>query len=495
MADRPNVLLITADHMRRDAIGCNGAQFVQTPNLDHLAARGVTFANSCTPNPICVPGRASITTGNYSHVATGVKNNGGRIHDSQPRIAQHFADAGYQTTAVGKLHYVPYSPPGEPRLLHGFQHAELCEEGRIISLFDPTGRTQGLEDYHDWLFQTGWGGYERAHAIGNNDVHAAASPLPEEFHEEAWVATRAIANLDTHREKNPDQPFFMWASFTKPHAPYDPPRPWDAMYDPREIPPPIGDIDLLCDRDPMYRTWPVAYGWDRMSPEAIQNSRAHYFGLVSFQDHHIGRILAWLEDAGELDNTIVVYSADHGDLLGDFRCFFKCNMFQGSVGVPLIIAGPGVAAQGSIDALAGLQDILPTVADLSGNPLEQQVHGESLRSVLNGTADSVREMYISQSLDSPNQRYMVRTKQWKYVYHELGGVEELYDEQADPQELENLAASRPEIVAELRGALIDWVRENGDDAMLDDSGDLVVSDESLAVCDCFNAGRMGWRWY
>ena len=94
MADRPNVLLITADHMRRDAIGCNGASFVQTPNLDGLAARGVTFANSCTPNPICVPGRASITTGNYSHVATGTKNNGGRIHDNQPRLAPHIPASG-----------------------------------------------------------------------------------------------------------------------------------------------------------------------------------------------------------------------------------------------------------------------------------------------------------------------------------------------------------------------------------------------------------------
>ena len=267
------------------------------------------------------------------------------------------------------------------------------------------------------------------------------------------------------------------------------------MYDPREIPPPAGDLDLLCDRDPMYRTWPVAYGWDLMSPEAIQNSRAHYFGLVSFQDHNIGRILSYLEDAGQLDNTIVVYSADHGDLLGDFRCFFKCNLLQGSVGVPLIIAGPGVAAQGSVDAVAGLQDILPTVAEMSGNPLSQSVHGENLQPVLDGSAPRVRDHYISQCLDSPNQRYMVRSEQWKYVYHELGGVEELYDEVEDRQELVNLASQRPELVAEMRGVLIDWCREMGDEQMLDASGDLVVSNESNMTCDCFSAGRLGWRWY
>lgn len=495
MAERPNVLLITADHMRRDALGCNGNEFVSTPNLDALAARGVTFTSACTPNPICVPARASITTGNYSHLCTGAKSNGGRIRDDQPRIAQHFAEAGYRSIAIGKLHYVPYSPPGEPRLLHGFQYAELCEEGRIISAFDPTGRTPGLEDYHDWLFSAGWGGYERAHGIGNNDVRATASPLPADFHEEAWVATRTIAHLDTHLRRSPEQPFFLWASFTKPHPPYDPPRPWDTMYDPRAIPPPTGACELLADRDPMYRTWPVAYGWNQLSPEAIQNSRAHYYGLVSFQDYQIGRIIGYLDSAGRLDNTIVVYCADHGDLLGDFRCFFKCNMFAGAVGVPLIFAGPGVEARGSVPALAGLQDILPTVAALSDNPLAQTVQGEDLSSVLAGKADGVRDYYIAQSLESPQQRYMVRTEHWKYVYHELGGVEELYNEVEDPTELVNLAAQRPQQVAELRAVLIEWVRANGDDHILDDQGDLVVSAEDAAVCDSFQAGRMGWRWY
>ncbi len=494
MADRPNVLLITADHMRNDALACNGNPFVDTPNLDALAARGVTFVNGCTPNPICVPGRACITTGNYSHVATGIKNNSGYIRDDQTKIAAHFADAGYATTAIGKLHYVPYSPPGKPRLLHGFEHAELCEEGRIIGAFDPHGEMSGLEEYHDWLHEQGWGGYERAHGTGNNDVHPAASAVPAEFHEESWVATRSIANLQEHLDASPDQPFFMWSSFTKPHAPYDPPRPWDAMYDPRAVAPPVGDVSMLDDRDPMYRNWQVAYGWDKLSPEGVQNARAHYFGMVSFQDHNIGRIVSFLQQRGQLDNTIIVYSADHGDLLGDFGCFFKCNMFHGSVGVPLIFAGPGVAAQGQTQALAGLQDILPTVAEVSGNSLPQSAMGISQAPVLSGAADGTREYYISQCMDSPNQRYMVLTGQWKYVYHELGGVQELYDVVEDHDEQVNLAHTRGEVVSELRGVLMDWARENGDEQIFE-GGDLKVSPEELAVIDGFQAGRMGWRWY
>jgi len=494
MADRPNVLLITADHMRHDALACNGNPFVATPNLDALAARGVTFANSFTPNPICVPGRAALTTGNYPHVCTGSKDNGGRIRDGQVKIAAHFAAAGYATMAIGKLHYVPYAPPGEPRLLHGFQHAELCEEGRILGQYDRKGELRGLEDYHDYPHEVGWGGYERAHAIGNNDVHAAASPLPAEHHEESWVATRTIENLRRHLAEQPAQPFFMWSSFAKPHSPYDPPQPYDRRYDPRAIPPPIGSLEVLSDRDPMLRTWPVAYGWERMSPEAVQNSRAHYHGMVTFQDENIGRMLAFLEQAGLADRTIIVYTADHGDLIGDFGCFFKCNMFRGSVSVPLICAGPGVSVQGSIDPLVGLQDVLPTLAELTGSPLGQEVHGESLAGVLQGSGEQPREMYFSQCLSSPRQRYMVRTNDWKYVYHELGGVEELYEVVEDPRELRNLAGERPEVVSELRGALLDWCREKGDDQMLD-GGDLKQSDEHAADIDSFQAGRMGWRWY
>ncbi len=494
MADRPNVLLITADHMRNDALGCNGHPLCETPHLDALAARGVTFINACTPNPICVPGRAAITTGNYPHVCTDTKNNSGRIRDDQIKIAQHFAQAGYRSIAVGKLHYVPYAPPGEPRLLHGFQHAELCEEGRIIATFDPTGQMRGLEDYHDWLFEQGWGGYERAHGIGNNDVHPAASPLPAELHEESWVATRTIANLDDHLQHHPDQPFFLWASFTKPHSPYDPPRPWDAKYDPRQVPPPVGELALLVDRDPLLRTWPVAYGWDRLSPQAVQNARAHYFGLVSFQDYNIGRIVDFLRQRGLLQNTIIVYTSDHGDLLGDFGCFFKCNMFHGSVGVPLIFAGPGVQAQGRVDALAGLQDILPTLAELTGQPLPRPVMGVSLAPVLHGSARAVREYYISQSLDAPNQRYMVLTDRFKYVYHQLGGVQELYDVVEDRRELRNLAAERPQVVAELRGMLLDWVREHRDEQMLA-GDDLATAPEDASAQTEFQVNRMGWRWY
>ncbi|MBU0610963.1 MAG: sulfatase-like hydrolase/transferase [Armatimonadetes bacterium] len=484
---RPNILLITADHMRNDAVGANGNPFIRTPNLDALARRGVTFTNASTPNPICVPGRACITTGNYSHKCTGNKNNSGLIRDDQIKIAEHFAGAGYWSCAVGKLHYVPYAPPGQPRLVHGFQHWEACESGRMIGQFDPTGQQRGIEDYHDYLRDVGWGGYQRAHGIGNNDVHAGPSAVPAEHHEEAWVASRSIANLEQHLRERPGQPFFMWSSFAKPHSPYDPPEPYNRAYDPREIPPPVGSLNLLADRDPLLRHWPVAYGWDRLSPEGVQYSRAHYFGMVTFQDEQIGRIIACLEQAGQLDNTVIVYTADHGDLLGDFGCFFKCNMFHGSVGIPLIMAGPGIATMGQSDALVGLQDILPTLAGLTGCALPREVDGIDVTSATRG-------LYVSQSLGAPHQRYMMRNKQYKFVYHELGGVEELYDEAEDPHELRNLAYEDRALALAFRSALMHWCRENGDEEIFDGDG-LKVSDEALAEVKEFEGRRMGWRWY
>ena len=473
-----NILLMTGDHARHDAVGCNRdpnlssslARVVRTPNLDRLAARGLTFRNSYTTNPICVPARATLTTGNYSHKCTDAKNNGGRIRDDQIKLADHFGAHGYATFACGKLHYVPYALPGKPRLVHGFETVDLCEEGRILAQFDPLGEQYGLEDYHDYLKRVGWGGYERAHGIGNNDVRPAASPLPAQHHEEAWVAERAVARLKEHLERNAGQPFLMWASFSKPHSPYDPPRPWDAMYDPREVPPPIGGWEnehVLEGRDVELRLRQKGYGWDKLSREAVQVIRAFYCGMMSFQDAMIGRVLDFLDEAGLAESTVVVYTSDHGDLLGDFGRFFKVNMFDGSVKVPHIWRVPGLIPRNGPhvrDQLVGPHDVLPTLAALTGCVLPREVDGDDLTPILADPRAPGREHFISQTMDSPHQKYMVRTAQWKYVYCELGGTEELYDVTRPDYELDNLAddPANRELRDSLCTQLQTWMKQQGD---------------------------------
>jgi arylsulfatase len=505
MKKRKNVLLITGDHTRSDAVSCNAdpenkfslANIVKTPNLDSLANSGVTFTNGFTSNPICVPGRASITTGRYSHKCTTTKYNGGRIHDDEVKIAEYFAENGYATCAIGKLHYTPYSSPGEPRLLHGFQHAELCEEGRVIAKFDKEGKTKGLEDYHDYLYSVGWGGYERAHCTGNNDVHPAASVVPAEYHEEAWVADRTIAYLEEHLKNNEDKPFMMWSSFIKPHPPYDPPAPYDRMFDPREMPDSLGDDELLKGADDELYIRDKYYGWDLVSDEAVKNIRAHYCGMMVFQDAMIGRIVDYLKEKGLYEDTIILYTADHGDMLGDFGRFFKKSMYDGSVKVPFIVHAPGIVETNHVRLqMVGSQDVLPTLCSLADLEVPKGLDGIDLTPALIDPEAKIRDYYVSQTCGQPMQKYMVCGERWKYVYCQVNGTESLYDKNSGSDyELRNLAKDEnyKDILADMRQVLIDWCKTNNDLAMFDENGLLKISSiDDLAKPEL---SKCGWRKY
>jgi choline-sulfatase len=492
----PNVLLITADQLRYDALGCAGNSFIQTPNLDSLAASGVNFTNCYSIDPVCVPARATITTGNYPHRCTGVKWNGGRIRDGQNKIAEVFTNAGYETYALGKLHYLPYSAPGEPKLVHGFQHAELTESGRILAKFDPRNKLRGVEEYADYLSDAGWGGFTRAHGIGNNDMHPAPSPLPEEHFVDSWVASRSLHYLREHVEKRKGRPFLMWTSFPKPHSPYDPPRPYDALYDPRQIPKPYGNFEMLKDRDPGMRITAVTHGMEFLSPEAIQVARAHYFALVTFQDKMIGRLLQFLDETGLRDDTIIIYTSDHGDMIGDFGTCFKGNFMEGSVHVPFIVSAPGqIPAGRTCPELVGLQDIMPTLRTLTGVEMKHEMDGADLSGTMNGKG-GVRDVIFSQYLDDPSQKYMAFDGRWKYIYCQSNAVEELYDLENDPHELRNLISEGVEAgqAQRLQKEIIRFCSENSDHAMLD--GNRLRRSELDVDAHChFLPGTMGWRWY
>lgn len=491
---RPNVILITCDQLRGDALHCAGAGFMHTPNLDALAASGVRFERACASNPICVPARATFTTGNPSHICTGNKNNWGQIRDDQPKIAQHFADNGYRTYALGKLHYVPYV---NPRLEHGFHTVEICEEGRAIRQRLNKDPDLWNEEYDDYLKSVGWGGYQRAHGIGNNDVHAGPSPLPEEHYVDTWVMSRSLHYIEAHRREHPDKPFFMWTSFIKPHSPYDPPEPFNRFYDPREIPPPAGGPEDLADRDRILSLWRAGYGWDRMGPEGVQYSRAHYFGLVTFLDKQVGRLLRYLDANGLREETVILFSADHGDHMGDHGIFFKSTFMNGSVHIPCIFSAPGqgVPAGQVRDHLAGTEDALPTLCDLAGVPIPAGICGRSLRPVLNDAGAEHRDYYVSQTGGPPRQSYMVFDGRWKYIYNEVDGLEQLYDDAEDPEELHNVAADLAPRVTEMRDILVAWCREHADETMFDKDGRLIRSDFDPERDSFLPHERLGWRPY
>jgi len=491
----PNILLVTADQFRGDCLGCSGNKIIQTPNYDKLAAQGVYFSRAYSPDPICIPGRACMITGNYPHKCTGIKNNGGQVKDDQIKLPQLLTDNGYETYASGKLHYVPYTPPGEPDNLNGFQHAALTESGRILKLYDPQGKLRGVEAYADYLKDVGWGGYVRGHGIGNNDIHPGTSPLPEEHFVDAWVATQAMKFLDYHRENHNDKPFYLNVGFPKPHAPYDPPRPWDSMYDPREVPAPFVNRDGKS-RNPHGLRTAIAHGVPLFSPETIQSTRAHYYGLISFQDKQLGRLMQYLEDNGLSENTIVLFVADHGDMMGDFGWFFKCVMNEGSCRIPFMIRYPGEIPDGRVsEEFVGLQDIVPTLAGLLNIELPGKVDGIDLTPLLKAKDFTGREYFVSYSMDPPNQTYMVRTDCWKYIYSENNGVEEFYDMVHDPNEEWNLIdkVEFREKIAAHRAKMIQWAKENKDIQILDNEKPVKTEIDTSSFE--FNVNSMGWRWY
>jgi arylsulfatase len=198
---KPNILFIMSDQMRHDALECNGNDFIKTPNFNLLAQRGMNFKNSYSPDPICVPARASITTGFYSNKCTGRKDNDGIIKEGFPLLGDELNKRGYETYAMGKLHYEPYAPPGKKRTTHGISTVEFAESGRIIEQFDPEYKQRGLEEYYDYLEEVGWGGFSRGDGMGNNDIYPVTSPIPEEHYVDAWVADRAIFHMNKHLEE------------------------------------------------------------------------------------------------------------------------------------------------------------------------------------------------------------------------------------------------------------------------------------------------------
>jgi choline-sulfatase len=287
-------------------------------------------------------------------------------------------------------------------------------------------------------------------------------------------------------------------SFTKPHSPYDPPEPYHRLYDPRELPRPLGadgDADGLEVREPTLTVSKHTHGFQMLPHETVQLARAHYYGMVTFQDECIGRVVSFLEEKGLRENTIIVYTGDHGDLLGDFEAFYKCSFLNGSVRIPSIWNCPACLPSGQRpQGLMGLQDVLPTLAALTDTPLSRAVDGMDLVPSLNGDSSTDREVYIGQCLGPGRQIYMACTPDYKYIYSEMNGVEELYDIRNDPHELRNAAKDHPERAAELKRVVVDWCRDNGDTDMLD-GDDLVRTDADVEALCAFNANGMGWRYY
>jgi len=449
MAERPNVLFIFTDQWRGDCLSVAGHPAVETPNLDELARQGVVFTSAFTPCPSCIAARASLFTGltPSSHGRLGYQDQvPWRYSDT---LAELLGRSGYQTHCVGKTHFYPQ------RLHMGFQSMDSYE---ALQNFDG----KYVNDYFEWLAErTGGRGRELDHGLQSNSWVARPSHLPEELHNNTWVTTRSMEFL---RRRDRTRPFFLFTSFHRPHPPIDPPRAFWDMYADRPVPPvPVGDWAAEHDVPVAgVNTW---HG--RLPTDVLDRSRRAYYAQIAHIDNQIGRLLNYMRRVDQPGPTWIIFSSDHGEMLGDHHMFRKSYAYQGSAQVPLIVCSPEgpqareIYGERGDDCFFGvpvtLTDVYPTILEAGGVPVPERTEGLSLMPLVQGAGELPGREYVhgehSQCYTEDNAMQFVTDGRWKYVWFTHSGREQLFEEDglSDGKKLihgKNLPAVRPSLLAD-----------------------------------------------
>ncbi len=438
---RPNILFIMVDEMRWDAMGAEKHPVVRTPNLDKLAREGVRFSNAYTVSPVCSPSRACVFTGRYAHVH-GVTMNGVPARNGEiflPSILRHH---GYHTAISGKLHYTPV------RFDYGFdQFWSFTSEGPTPQL----GYNEYLRKKHGspakWARVEGtcpWPDDPLGRDVG-------LFKYPEEDFETDWITARSIDYLRSR--KGNSQPWFLFTSYLKPHSPSVEPQPYFDMYDPNSLPVP---------KLPANARQVRAAQQGRRQRQFIDDERmmrvmsAKYYGAITHVDLHAGRLLGELERLGMADNTLVLFTADHGNMLGDHGRWFKGVQYEGSAHVPLLWKSPQEANRSRVlDQIIENTDVMPTILEAAGVPAPDGVQGRSFLPLARDKNAAWKNRCYSQLRSG-----MVLDGRWKLIDNSLDGTGslELYDLRNDPKEDRNLAADpkQRDRVAQYRHDLAAW---------------------------------------
>ena len=475
VAKKPNILLITADQHRGDCFGFAGRK-IKTPHLDRLALNGTSFDACITPNPVCQPARASILTGMLP-LTHGVCDNGIDLDEEVGNngFAGTLAKHGYETALIGKAHFSTkntFKPTGRPECktsskdygpdwfgpYMGFKHVEMTDFGHWHKVQDPLKPPFGLH-YDRWFFEME--GSEELFALWRSgDEHAPQtwfSQLPVAFHNSTWIADRTIEYLaDQKREA----PFCMWVSFPDPHHPFDCPEPWSRLHSPDTV-----DLPRHRTKDLENRPWwheRTLQGKPELKEKGLLEFRqkvsrvgdltddqlshmiANYYGMISLIDHNVGRIINKLEDEGLAEDTIVIYTSDHGDWLGDHGLYLKGPMpYEGLLRVGLIVTGPEIPQDKVVTEPVSTIDIAATLYDYCGTGKPEEIQSQSLRPLIENQAESRDVAYCEWNLNPsrtgvPLELRTVRTKTHKLTMELISGAGEMYDLVNDPEEMINL---------------------------------------------------------
>jgi len=462
-----------ADQHRGDVLGAaqragGGGWPVQTPNLDRLCAEGVRFARAYTESPVCVSARATVLTGRLPH-RTGVVDNGYTLGSDAQTLPKLLRERGYHCQAIGKMHFSPV------REQHGLDRMRLSEE---------IPGSPDEDEFLAHLLAAGFGHVEEPHGARHEMYYVPqVSQLPERRHTTAWTGRKTVEYLEERATSDPEQPFFCWSSFIKPHPPFDPPVPWHTLYRPTDMPLPIRTDDEPA-RHTLFHRRQNRFKWtdQQLDPNMLRLMRAYYAACVSFIDSWVGQILDTLDRLHLRENTLILYIADHGEYLGDHHAFGKRGYHDSACRIPFIASWPGVLPQGETrHNLVGLADVTPTIiaaADRSADALlALDLDGQNVLAPAADANTPWRDTLIGQLGEGPLGLYAAIDAEWKYVYsapddHEYllhrGAGEgpdrdrsECADHAADP-------AAQP-VLTRLRAALLDRFQSDGYETPLDPS--------------------------
>jgi arylsulfatase len=442
---KKNLLFITTDQQRQDSLPCYGLEFMKTPSLDWIADNGMVFNNCYVTAPVCGPSRSAMMCGQYPSVV-GTLSNDTNLPHGTPVWPEIVGREGYQTAAIGKMHFTPWDQLG------GFKERIICEDKRHFYLPD---------DHYTFLKHNG---LDRSSPVEFPEYHESlGAPYfihEKKFHPDVFVAESAAQWLET----NGDEPFAVWVSFPSPHDPYDPPAEMKDMYEECQIPEPIqGSVEAnymleeqlaFCrdtENNSVFRIDPT-----KATPEQIRRWRKHYYATISLIDEGIGKMIDVLREKGVLEDTYIVFTSDHGDALGDHGLSYKYFFYESMVKVPLLVYGPGVSKGSTCDSLVSTVNLMPMFLDICQAPKPKTVQGKSLMELIETPEKPINNHVFSEFLG----RSMVYDGRYKYV-HYISGGEELFDVQEDPQEITNRSKddSLFHIKSDLKSKLIEHMLE------------------------------------
>lgn len=448
MAKKPNILYLMTDQQRFDTVGALGNPIIQTPALDRLVQEGTSFTSAYCPSPVCVASRCSFLLGQWPH-ETGCATNSAMPQD-RSSVMDILNEDGYQTHGIGKMHFTP-----QARKLWGFETRDFSEEG------------PGPDDFTESLHENGYDHIIAPHGERSEYYYIPQqSQLPARLHHTQWVGDRTLQFLSG---RDSDRPFLCWSSFIKPHPPFESPVPWNRLYRSVEMPLPF----LPPDFEQLHTHWNrhqnrYKYRDQGRDLNLIRTMRAAYYAAISFIDYQVGRILEYLESEGELDNTLILFTSDHGELLGDYDCYGKRSWLDAAARIPLLVRYPErFEANVQCDTPTSLVDAFPTSLNAAGLTPDANRSGTDLAEIANGNAD--HDAIIGQLAGESRGLYMLLTEDYKYIYSAADRKEWLFRRLAGRLDERNLAGNHAYggILREYRDRLINWFKNDGYEQPLD----------------------------